>query len=542
MPSPPDAYVQLPFTTSPSDLEDVSISFLEGKWPDWTPNDADMEVIQIEALSPMGANAAQIAAHMPPAALIAYGTKLLNVPYGAGTPATAEATFTVSTSEGCVIPAGSELDIDGVAFQTVADLVIPNGSTEGTVEVRANDIGEIANGLTGVSWATVTLPLFVIGMTLAAPTGGGSDQEEDDEYLSKVSRELQLRAKSTITLLDFEIVAVDQQGVGAAVAVGLATKPRNIIVYLKNPEGGIVAGPVKEALAAEYAKTRMVNATISIADALYDKVGVTWRALALPGVDPTNLLAIGDAALANALSPAIWGTPTSAQPGLSWVNQPVVHANKLIQALSAVAGIDYVESLSLSASNIAELDVALTNGAAIASLNVASLASQSLGTLSATLGTGGAIAALPVNALPYAIPSGATIVLNDGAGHTQTWVTTAAAAVGATNVSVTAQVPNFAYPHDTTKLEGPSVVLANKVAFPAKVTIADPTGAHTQLVEVTAEPTPGVWTVAGAPNANFGYPIGSSISGAVVGDLTMPGTVALPEAGTLTGTVDSPVL
>jgi hypothetical protein len=79
------------------------------------------------------------------------------------------------------------------------------------------------------------------------------------------------------------------------------------------------------------------------------------------------------------------------------------------------------------------------------------------GSLSALLGTGAPIVALPVNALVQPIVAGEAITLNDGAGHTQVFVTTAAVAQGAVSIPVASQTPNFAYPANTTKVEQPSL-------------------------------------------------------------------------------------
>jgi hypothetical protein len=70
-------------------------------------------------------------------------------------------------------------------------------------------------------------------------------------------------------------------------------------------------------------------------------------------------------------------------------------------------------------------------------------------TLSSALSTGAAITSLPVNALPQQIPLGSRITFTSG-GNTQTFVTSANAAVSATSVTVTSQTPNFAYPTNST--------------------------------------------------------------------------------------------
>jgi hypothetical protein len=216
------------------------------------------------------------------------------------------------------------------------------------VEIICAEIGTVGNGLTAATWMAVTLPLLVTSVMLTAPTAGGTEQEGDLEYLSRLSRELQLRAKSTITMLDLEIVALDVPGVTAAWATAVTGKPRTITVYLKGDGGKATSVATKTAVEALYAETRMVNTTITCADPSYDKINVTYRAMALPGVVPSMLLAACNSALETALSPGPWGTPPSGQVAWNWVNQPIVHVNKLIQVLSIVPGVDYVESLKLS--------------------------------------------------------------------------------------------------------------------------------------------------------------------------------------------------
>lgn len=69
-------------------------------------------------------------------------------------------------------------------------------------------------------------------------------------------------------------------------------------------------------------------------------------------------------------------------------------------------------------------------------------------TLSAALVSGTAYTALTVTPLTTAIASGANVVLVSGA-NTQTFVASAAAAVGATSIAVTSLAANFAYPVGT---------------------------------------------------------------------------------------------
>ena len=66
-------------------------------------------------------------------------------------------------------------------------------------------------------------------------------------------------------------------------------------------------------------------------------------------------------------------------------------------------------------------------------------------TLTTALSTSGSTTTLHFSALVSAMSSGDSIVITSGT-HTQTFTTSAAAAIGATSVSVTSQTANFAYP------------------------------------------------------------------------------------------------
>ena len=98
-----------------------------------------------------------------------------------------------------------------------------------------------------------------------------------------------------------------------------------------------------------------------------------------------------------------------------------------------------------------------TAGGAVAdAINLNGMCTATAGSLSSALSTSGAITSLPVNALANAIPNNSTVLLNDGAGHTQAWTVTAAATAGSTSIAVASQTPNFAYPSGTTFTVAPT--------------------------------------------------------------------------------------
>jgi hypothetical protein len=346
----PADYVELEFTVDEQSLADAAVANLQLTWTDWEPNDGDIEVVLIETLAPYAVSAAEQASAMPPAAFIALGTKLYGIDYQEGVPAQTTVTLTfVDDAGNYLVPAGSEVDLGGYAFQTVDDVTSAVGETTATgVQLVANDVGADFNDLTSADWASVTLPVWVVNLATEAPTSGGVDPQDDYDYLNMLSRELQLRGRMIVTLPDFEIAAVNTPGVGRAYAV--TDSARNVTVTLVDPEGEPVTDDVKDTLAATYAAAMLVNVTVTLQDATYTTVSVSYEVVSLPGFDPTILEETINDALSTTLSPLGWGTAPIAQPGSgtqSWLSDNTVRVTKLISLIGSTAGVAYVVNDSI---------------------------------------------------------------------------------------------------------------------------------------------------------------------------------------------------
>jgi hypothetical protein len=74
-----DSFIEVPIVTDANELADLAIDELAATWTDWEPNDGDLEVVQIEALSQMAADVANVAAIMPAAAFEAVLERLFGV-------------------------------------------------------------------------------------------------------------------------------------------------------------------------------------------------------------------------------------------------------------------------------------------------------------------------------------------------------------------------------------------------------------------------------------------------------------------------------
>lgn len=347
-----DRFITVDIETDAATLADNAVTQLQGVWPGWVPNDGDMEVVQIETVAPMAADVAQVAAIVFPAIFRAYGTKLIGLPYQAGSVATGDVTFTLTDLDGHTITAGSAIDIDGVEFTTDSDAIVAAGDdTAAAVPVTASVLGIVGNDLAGDVVSPISALSFVASISLDAPTAGGVDPEVDSGYQDRLSQQLELQAKTIITTRDFEIEALNYPGVGRALAIG--DTARNVTIALATPAGGATSGAIKTALEAIYEEFRQVNTTYTVIDPTFTTVDVTYSVKQYQGFNATDLKDRIDAQLADVLSPVNWGRPKSsgdAGPPTGWQNTTVVRRNKLIDLIGDVDGVDYVNGLVIAGS------------------------------------------------------------------------------------------------------------------------------------------------------------------------------------------------
>ncbi len=187
----------------------------------------------IETLAPYATAAAQQASAVPPEAFIALGTKLYGIPFGEGAPATTTIALTFQDDAGgYLVSAGSEFELSGYAFSTVLDVTSAPGQTiVDDVQVVANDVGVAFNDLTDSDWASVTLPVWVVGMSATPRRAAASIGSRHTTTWNMLSRELQIRGRMIVTLPDFEIAAVNT----ASGAATVKNSARNVNVTLRKP-------------------------------------------------------------------------------------------------------------------------------------------------------------------------------------------------------------------------------------------------------------------------------------------------------------------
>jgi hypothetical protein len=343
-------------------MADNAVEVLRGSWPDWEPEDADPEVVLIEAIAPMAAEVESMAAQMPKEALITAGQQLWQIPYSPGSPAQTTVTFGFVDSLGYTVPAGRQVNIDGYAFALLNDAVCPNGQTTlAGVPVASADYTASANDLTGQICMALDLPPFVISISVDTPTSDGTDPMDEDSYVQLVIAKQQLRADTLITARDFATEATMQPGIGFAWATQAGT--RQVTVVVADPSGEPVPASVKTALNAIYSdpSVRSVNVTFSITDPTYTVVNVTW-AVTASGTQPVDAAAL-QVAVNNVLTQLL--SPASSVKDASGM----IYQNVLITRVGQLEGVGRVETMTLStpttgASVNANGDVVMAGGIA----------------------------------------------------------------------------------------------------------------------------------------------------------------------------------
>jgi hypothetical protein len=345
-----DTFLDVPFDSTEDDLQRRAFDVLRGFWENWTEDEGDLGVIMTKALAPLAQNSVEVASRVPSAIWRSFGTSLVGVPYSSGSPAYAVGTFTLTDNLGHTIPSGTEVDIDGHAFYTTQDVIVAPGATSvGGVTVLARESGTDQNGLAGDTTALLSPLAFVTSFTVDTPSQGGVAPDDDFGYQNRLVRELMLSAKTLVTARDYELMASSDAQVGRAIISSNPTT-RAITVTLQGPDGLAVDDTTRTRVAKLLDTYRQVTWTVTVVNASYSSVSVTFMVKALPGYDKAELVARAKDYLTTSLSPGTWGRPKNFEDTAELpASTPdrVVRVNKVIDLLGDVDGVDYVVSVTL---------------------------------------------------------------------------------------------------------------------------------------------------------------------------------------------------
>lgn len=352
MPSPDVAtYLALELVDlSEQDLIDEALARVAETFPDWTPREGNTEVVLLEALAAMAAEFVYAVNRLPDG-MTETLLRLFGLERDQGAPPVASVTFAVADTAGHTIPAGTVVrldlgsDVDPVDFTTDADLVIPAGSSTGTVGAAAGEPGITANGQPGGTILELLDAIsYVDSVTLAAPVSGGRAAEDGDTFLA---RAIPLLSRLTTTLVrpvDVEAYVAEDPNVARVKVLDLynaaddgspGSNPGYVTVAVAAAGGAPIGTTARETIKANL-RTRMHAGLMPlVVEADVTTVNVTLTVLRFASVDAATVQANVIAALTAYLNPDTW----------TWAN--IVRVNELIAVADGAAGVDTVLEVSV---------------------------------------------------------------------------------------------------------------------------------------------------------------------------------------------------
>lgn len=355
-------YIDAPIVTSPDTLAEAAYAYIQSQVPGWSPNAGNLEVILIESLARMTADARDVASAVPKSIFRYFGNSVMGIAPLAEINASGVSTWTALDNAGYTIPAGTQVGLRAagdelIAFQVANDIVIPPGSTAtaaGAVSLIALIAGEDANSLTGTAELIDALD-WVSSIVVVGQTSGGVTAESDDSYLNRLAAELSLLTPRPILPDDFTVLARTVPGVARALALdgydpGLGTfsHERMIAIAVIDEDGNAVSGPVKSSVDALLQAEREVNFVVNVIDPTYNLIDVTVLYKVLAGSDIAATDTAVEAAISEYLSPANWGRTDNGTDQTSWVDSSVVRYLELATVINNVPGVNYITSLTMA--------------------------------------------------------------------------------------------------------------------------------------------------------------------------------------------------
>lgn len=352
-------YLDIPFESDPDALAQEAFDFLQAQIANWQPSEGNLDVWMIRATARIAAEVQDIASTVPTTIFRYAGANLFSLPPIDALPALGQTTWVMADNAGYTIPAGTlvGLRISGdtlIPFQTVNDVVILAGATStaaGEVQIQAVNAGSEGTGLTG-TMELIDSIANVSTITLVAATTGGIDAESDEEYLNRLTLELQLLTPRPIVPTDFSALALTVPGVHRALTLdgydpntGTFDNERMISIALLDANGENVSAGIQLSVFNLLDTSREVNFIINVLDPTYTTVDVTFQVKTEPGwTDVADVASRVAIAIEDFLSPASWGLPSSGDT-IIWIPEDTVRYLKLGEIINQVEGVQHIVSL-----------------------------------------------------------------------------------------------------------------------------------------------------------------------------------------------------
>ena len=231
------SYINIPIVTDTDVLIQQALFSIAQNVPGWVPREGNLEVLLVEQFAAMAAEAANVASDVP-ASIFQYFGSLIGITPNAGASAQIQTTWTLvgnAPSGGYAIPSGTIAGFfyGGAAyqFQTLQDETILAGTNSLSITMQAVGVGSAYNiqNLANFNPLTTYLQMqaqdpnvssILVTATAATDTSLtlGVDPETTQNFLNRLTAELQLLAPRPITPSDYALFAQNIAGIYRAQA------------------------------------------------------------------------------------------------------------------------------------------------------------------------------------------------------------------------------------------------------------------------------------------------------------------------------------
>jgi uncharacterized phage protein gp47/JayE len=337
------------------ELFEEALAAAQAKLPGWVPREGQTAVVLLESQSLLVWELAA-AINRTPGAVADILFQFYGVTRDTGTAPTVDVTFTLSDTAGHTVPAGTRLRLtlgtgETIAFTTDTDLLVPAGTDQGTVQATATVATSDANGTAaGTPVEVLDAILFVESAVTADVVSGGTDPETTGEWRDRAAQVLSRLVNTLVLPSHFTAAVLEDPRVHRATTVdnydpGQAGAPGDhaghVTTYVLAENGVFLSQAVKDELFDVLDPKALANLAIHVADPTITAVDVTATVVHKPGHDAATV----EQAVADALTAYL-------DPD-SWPWAATVRRNELIALIDGVEGVDYVDTLSAPAGDVA---------------------------------------------------------------------------------------------------------------------------------------------------------------------------------------------
>jgi hypothetical protein len=333
---------------------DDAIVYARDSVPEFQPRSGTLEEAIMQAIS---YNTALVSSQINrlPDGLMEGVARLAGLERLEATFATGQAVFEVFDDNGVTIPEGTVVAYETInddivisyAFETVGDLVIPEGFTTGTVSIQATDAG-VYPALLGTQELELVSPApGVVGVELATSISIGTNSETDVDFFNRAAQHFTSLSSALATknhLINF--ITANYPSVGS-VAVFDLTNHLGDLEWSGPPEPGYVtiilvdlAGnafdPAQSLQLAENVSSKTVaGLVVGIAFQVPVDITVNVDIVVAEGYDSTETRNAVSSYLSSRLSPS----------GYDFSGKII--KNELISGVANITGVRYVRAISI---------------------------------------------------------------------------------------------------------------------------------------------------------------------------------------------------